>query len=208
MPEHYNLTIGFKGGSSETRLRTEVENAPKTCYEVVFADIHVISPSFTGGTDHPDPDKKTEWSTSGYSLARMHLSLADAFKQIDGISNPNITKRCLCIPQPLPPESVLAFRADRFGTPKWHREHTEWSTNGILYSYMHLRKVCRPCPTQQCPCVGAKNIRILVTDKTLVHTLSNGSRIKIKNPGHYKDVVEQVVKAELAIKLTCFPITE
>jgi len=61
-----------------------------------------------------------------------------------------------------------------------------------------------PKTVKVCPCNDMKIISLAgVTSNTKEHTLSNGTKIKLKNPGNFEEVMKQIVEEEKEIKLKC-----
>ena len=66
-----------------------------------------------------------------------------------------------------------------------------------------------PKTAKVCPCNDMKIISLAgVTNKTKEYTTSEGTKIKLKNPGNFEEVMHQIVVAEKKIKLKCAKIIE
>lgn len=190
-----NIKIGFEGGSSETRLKAEAATGSGSCYEIFIASISVVKEPSTQAAGPGG-----NWSTSGPSLVPMMVQMLGQGL----VTGCNMAKACMCLSW----TQDFALNEALFGTwPVTDGMDMPNNTGRWLsdtgYLYFDKRQVCSPCDFVKCKCRANKVITIDVTNKTTEYTASDGTTIKLTHPGDHKKVVEQIVKAELAIKLDC-----
>ena len=189
----------------------------KSCYHIFLASIKV---DFTG-PGGPDPaGGGGKWETSGSTGVIPVLAQKARQALAQGVvpalpANVNIIKLCACLSW----GEDLALNEFLFGTWPFtdgldFPDNTgRWNANPLMfgahhYLYFDKRQVCSPCKRTaprlaNCKCKGFKALWINVTNTDPIYTASDGTKIKLTDPGYWKKTVEQIVQVELAIKLDC-----
>ena len=227
--EHHNITTGFEGGSSETRLRDEGWFA-SSCYEFTIAHINVYPHDRLAEFRHGQWSRQTEWSTTtaGTTLQfAQNLRLPGEIQSIGRLVDPgNLLKLCACMTTPdrILLAAGLAAKGLPNGGGKWttlnniigllisqgfnisppDATHPHDPAELTQYIYFSYKYVCGPkCKVAKCKCKDKKSVMIDINEKTKEYTASDGTKIKLTDPGDFKKAVEQIVKAESKIKLDC-----